>query len=817
MKTVSSAFKEAQKAPAAVSVRRVSYKRRYWVEASKAYAWESSWTVLPENEIVSVSPITGKLDTDKLNEFKISNVNLVLKNERRQWKAGKRGGYFGVTDTYPDGFEPYWTKFQIESGYEVAGVATYVPLFVGVATGFSTSAASDTIQVEVRGLEALLENANAEDISTLVTLENMGTGNGSNKDFTTIQPGVGIIKTVYLAGVPQKPGTAYSISQLNDPTKGAKISFTTAPASGAEVRITYRYWKQNQKIEDVVGDLLTAANIPLGNRSIDNVLFPNGVIQNFKIDTQGDWAAGTQTLVDVYRSPGDLTLDYIDPSNKRLYDDFSGGTTIDPKWNPTPNGTSQASATLTLSNINGYYGTVCSNQTISKGTWEFKLRINSGILWFFPMGGTAHYGGQYQESWLDNGYVLLISEMTSPNRIRITLLVTNSYPNSNTITSTDYSVTSLGQWHTFRFSRNPGGKMCIYVDNNLAISVQENTNTTSQKMMFSARTGSQDIQMSYIPEVLAIPGSWVSSSLDCLSTPSAWGNISASETKTGYGSISYSTSTSTDAISWDGYLSIGPGNQITSALKRYLKIKVDLVSGSTSSDDYSVQSITIPYTSSATLITMPTFSDNNVYQAIQKVGSFANYEWGFNESEVFFFRQKQVDKTIDETFDASTNLIEISSVTDGTDRVYSEVQATYGNYDVTVGDDGVTKNGPIAKYGKRRLTIDGGDILVGSDVDVATGTANFFYYSLNKPRAKMKVRTKLMEWLDLSDTVSVTFNDNIPARPWSLGDTSVNFGDKSLYFFGDADQTAKNMLCKVVGYRHDTENKISEFDLEEIL
>ena len=80
MKTVSTAFKDAQKAPAAVSMRRLSYKRRYWVEASKAYTWEAALTVLPENEIVSVSPITGKLDTDNLNEFKISNVNLVLKN-----------------------------------------------------------------------------------------------------------------------------------------------------------------------------------------------------------------------------------------------------------------------------------------------------------------------------------------------------------------------------------------------------------------------------------------------------------------------------------------------------------------------------------------------------------------------------------------------------------------------------------------------------------------------------------------------------------------------------------------------------------------
>lgn len=809
MKTVSTAFKEAQKSPATVSVRRISYKRRYWVQASNAYTWESSWTVLPENEVVSVSPITGKLDTDKLNEFKISNVNLVLKNDRRQWKAGKRGGYFGATTAYPDGFEPYWTKFKIESGYEVAGVATYVPLFVGVATGFSTSAASDTVQVNVQGLEALLQNANAEDVSILVSYENMGTGNGSNKDFTTVQPGVGIVKNVYLNGILKKPGTDYSISQMNEPTLGAKISFTTAPASGVVVMITYRYWKQNQKIEDVVGDLLTAAGISGGSRDITNVIFPTGVIQAHNITTQGDWNAGTKTLVDVNRTPGDLKVDFISTSNKVLLDNFN--SSLDPSWS-TYGSVSIVGNKLRVGDGSGVaYAFRTSTRNV--GYWEFK------VTWV---------SGSYDTFHNREAYMFLFGNTFSNYYLKF---FTNDsfggiYLHKDNLSAIGYcpNTFSAGTEFTIGIARNKDGTIKVYLGGVEKFSVTDTTYSTAYKIGFQATNGDGandnsiwDFEDLYIPSELSSGSSWVSPSLDCLSTPSAWGLLSKSQTTIGAGSISYSTRSSTDGSTWDGYVAIGAGNQINSALKRYVQVKVDLTSGTTASDDISVQSISLPYTSAATLITMPTFADKTVYQAMQQIGSFANYEWGFNEAEVFFFRPKQVDKTVDENLDGSINAIDVSSLSDGVERVYSEVQATYGNFDITVGDDGMAKDGPIARYGKRRLTIDGGDILLAPDTDVASGIALSFYDALKNPRQTMKVRTKLMEWLDLSDTVSLTFNDNIPARPWFFGDTSAYFGDQTLYFFGDADQTAKGMLCKVVGYRHDTENKTSEFDLEEII
>ena len=809
MKTVSTAFKDAQKTPASVSVRRVSYKRRYWVEASKAYTWEAAWTVLPENEIVSVSPITGKLDTDKLNEFKISNVNLVLKNERRQWKAGKRGGYFGVTDTYPNGFEPYWTKFKIESGYEVSGVATYVPLFVGVATGFSTSAASDTIQVEVQGLEALLINANAENVSTLVTLESMGTGNGSNKDFTTVQPGVGIIKEVSLNGIAKKMGTDYSISQLNEPTLGAKISFTTAPGSGVAVKITYRYWKQDVTMESLVKDLLTEAGIPSGNQNVDAVFLSQGVITQQIETTQADFNAGTYNKTEGSTTPGSIKLNY---QNTELLDSFADGDfTSNPAWTNIYSWTVESNKAKSTTQEMALY----TNCTRGYGEWKITFSNISAtpchLEFFFICNTVDANNNAYRK--LQDGYSMEYHYDGGGSDTYIQLWY------SHTSVGTTYK-DLVGYFHaaninpsTFEIVRQPSGLLEIFRNGTKLYSGSGYTHFPTSTYVGVLSHGSGYFTDVYIP-TSSISGQHTSRAINLGFPATSYGNLVPTYTLNA-GTITFESRTSSDGSSWNSWLPVN--FSISSTPLQYIQIRSTFTSLSPSTSSPVLDQYDFIYTSSSTTIKMANFTGDTVYSAIQKIGSFANYEWGFDESEDFFFRSKSVVVGNSEQFDSSTNLIDVSNVEDGIDRVYSEVKATYGEYSVTVGDDGFTKDGPVAKYGKRTLTIDGGDLLIAPDKDVATGVAGGFYSALKYPRMSMKAKTKLMEWLDLSDTVSLTFNDNIPARPWFFGDTSAYFGDTSLYFFGDADQTAKGMLCKVVGYRHDTENKISEFDLEEIL
>ena len=791
MKTVTTAFKEAQKSPVAVSVRRVSYKRRYWVESSHAYTWESSWTALPENEIVSVSPITGKLDTDKPNEFKISNVNLVLKNERRQWKAGKRGGYFGATTAYPDGFEPYWTKFKIESGYEVSGVATYVPLFVGVATGFSTAASSDTIQVETQGLEALLINANAENVSTLVALENMGSGNGSNKDFTTVHPGVGIINKVYLDGAEKKQGTDFTISQTDDPTLGAKITFTTAPSSGVSVFSTYRYWKQNSTVASLVSDLLTEAGIAPSIQNISQVVFGNVFPLN-ETNSFSDWALSTKTDTTTTIETDRLMIDASSGTFFNSLDTFSGALSGQWSGNPSPPNIAIVSGQLAISLNNGtagnYFG-YCQYEVSDRrfGPWEFKITLShTNITYSVKIDNlTIEY----------NGYSFVQSGVISPS----------------------FSWTADTSQHTIKIIYNTNNTYSFYFDGTLRFSSSSyNFGSTRQLQLKGYSTSSsRTISIDDLKGPLDfIQGSAITKTFDLASDPASYGVISWDGSAEA-GTISFESSSSTDGMAWDSWISVDGGGNIKSTPRRYIRFRVTL-SVYPYFNAY-IKSFSFFYMATSTFIKLAKFTDKTVYDAIQALGLFSNYEWGFKEDETFFFRSKDVNKTIDETLDSSRNLVDLSSMEFGYSNVYNEVGAEYGAYSVSVYAPEAQKASPIKRFGRKKYSVGDSDILIRDDADIASGIASGLLNRLSKLRRTCKVRTKLMEWLDLSDTVSLTFNDNIPARSWFFGDTSASFGDTTLYYFGDADQTAKNMLCKVVGYRHDTENKISEFDLEEIL
>ena len=219
MKGVSSAFKLALDKGSVKPVNEVSYKRRVWDAAAKTYGWETNWTVIAQSDVQQISSVTAALDSDQLNEFKVSNLTLTLKNNRNVWREDNPFGKFARDAASPNfPYNPYWTKFRVRVGVPLPDTTTeYATMFTGVATEF-TFQSGDMAQITVQGLESILIAANAEDVSTTVTEENAGTGNGSNKDFTTANPGVGIIDEVSLNGIEKQAGTDYDVSQLDEPT-----------------------------------------------------------------------------------------------------------------------------------------------------------------------------------------------------------------------------------------------------------------------------------------------------------------------------------------------------------------------------------------------------------------------------------------------------------------------------------------------------------------------------------------------------------------------------------------------------------------------
>lgn len=789
MKNVSAQYKTAQANPTAKAFRSIQYATRQWSGGSNKYVW-NAFVDLSESSVVSVGPITAKLDTDRLNEFKISNVDLTVLNKNNEWNP-RNGSIFSGTFV-----EPYWTKFRIYFGYKLEdGNVENTTMFVGVAVGFSVDAGGGTVKINIQGLEAILANANAELVSTLVSNETpSGTINSVNKDFVTLNPGVGIIENVQVNSVDNKPGTHYDITQLNEPTLGAKITFKAAPPTGQTVKVWYRYWKQDEKLEDLVVDLLTVADVETG-AEVQAVTFPGGVDDAHVIDSQSDFSQGTTTDGDLTRYAGDLRIKLDASSNYELLDSFSDGNyTSNPVWTGEGGGASYSVSSGRLY-INSTYdeGVIStpSNGAIV-GTWEYKFRVDY-INWGEPIdfnfaGETKFYNpiSPFGPQYISGNWVSFWSQNTSPGTFYLRL-----YLNNTLVQQVDVnSLISYGNTYTIKIISSPSGLVNVYLDGTLRLSGSAATSPTANYIGISTgRGGFAGDSQSYFDDIYrpknTLSATWTSQTFDMTATVSSFGTF-ISNVYTGAGTVIISTRTSTDGVTWDSWVDVA-GGVVGSVVKRYVQIKVVLTMPSTSRDEPFVSYLRLNYKKTVTTIKLANFTGKTCYQAIQSLGAFSNYEWGFNEKQKFFFRQKEVSSSPVLALDYSRNLIELSADDYGYNATYSEVQATFGDYDIILKDSGAY-NGPLKRYGRKRLTIDGGDLLISPDTDVASGIAAGLMATETEAKIKLSAKIKLTPWVDLSDTVSVDW-----------GTEYVGF------------------LCKVIGVRHDLEAMVTDLNLEQIV
>lgn len=831
MKSVSAAFKNAHASPSSVSLRRVSYKRRYWDQPTQKFIWEGSWTTLSESEVVSVSAITAKLDTDAVNEFKISNLTITLKNADRRWTSTNPFGLFGKDSASPvNGYEPYWTKFRVETGYVVSGVDTYVTMFVGVAVDFKTEGHSDTMQVDIQGLEALLQNSNAEDVSNLAENETpTGTVNGTNKDFVTIHPGVGIITNVTITGIKKLPGIDYSISDLDSPTLGAKITFSTAPTIGSIVKVSYRYWFQDVLIHNIVSDLIESAGIQSEDISTEAVYFPGTVTQSLTFNNYSSFSSGTLTGASITRVPDKIVIDFDDSTNNESLENFTDGDyTNSPTWTPggANNGWSISSGRLMWDLLG--YGIIDTPSSHVIGEWNFDIefRNDSGagggrnVIDIAFIATSGYFVNSYSQNYTYRGYRIGF-ETDNPG----TTTTMSLYLDSETA-STSVSVGSLTGIHTIKIIRLSDGKISVYFDGVLKIDSYASSSITANKIgiaVYSYISGTPYVvplhMKFYIDNIVSpknnLTGVWESQALD-LSSDVVGFNAMLNSLTHGSGDVSIETTSSTDGVSWGSWQYLAAGSIVQSTPLRYFKIRATLYKSSlTQGTEPSVNSLKLNYITTSVNIKIAKFTGKTVYEAIQSLGSFSNYEWGFTSDEKFFFRSKIVGIAVVEELSSSNNLIDVSSLRPGYDRVYSEVEAEYGSFrEIAIGIEAIPSS-VIGRFGKKRFSVSSSDILIDIDTNIASGIASNLLNYLSIPRRTCKVRTKLMEWIDLSDTVSVTFRDK-PVN-WWIGDTQVYLGQTDIYLHGPESNTLDGFVSKVVGYRHDTEGKTSEFDLEEIV
>ncbi len=805
MRTVSEAFKQEQRRESNIIIRTVQYKRRYWDQATNTYIWESSWTDVSESWISTISPINWQLDSERLNEFKVSNVAILLNNADGRFFFTNPFGFFGPDSASGNGYEPYWTKFRVRVGHLLPDdTEELVTIFTGVATEFTWESMQRTCQVTVQGLEATLINANAEDMATDISLENAGTGDGSDTEFTTLNPGVGGVTLVSVAGITQIEGEDYTLSQLNDATLGAKVTFTDPPDLGEVILITYFYWPQDVQFHEAVELLLDAAGVDASNQQVEPVAFSNSVLVSQNYTSTVDWDSGTKTNIDTVTEAGNLKIDFADDDFKvddNWLDSLSGWTQFTSSggsWGTT--GGVQVDHTIGGAGVSRR-GYIYRAQTHYAGVFQLDFKFDATSSQTIKFSFSGQSAGLVDSDYLD----ISISPA----------LGTLSFPSSGGGSATWTPDTN---WHTIKVVRYGDGTIKVYLDGTLKIT---NTSpvTTSSVFVYIEHGSSAGGQTAHFRNlyrpIATLTAEWVSPAIDLGATPTAWGTFDHEETEDG-ATITYETRSSTDGISWDAYVEISGANVPQSALKRYVQIRTSFSMSSDNNQDPFTQEVTISAATSSSAITLPAFTGMTVYEAIQAIGVFTNYEFGFDADENFFFRPKTVSSSVID-LEEGNFVINITGMTTGYERVFGGVRATYGDIVRLITDDALFRESPKARVSSKIFDIQAdSNIQISPSADIATGIAQGLFAELKRPRRRAKINVKFLPQFELSDVVTIRAIQATPAKRWWMGDNDVNMGDLDVFLHGEGEQIAFGMQAKIIGIRYDSQQARTELDVEEI-
>lgn len=277
MKTVSQGYKAAQASNLFYPVRKVELFRML----ADGSGWEAASTDVT-SEVVTLDRLSWKLDTDALNEFKTSNINIEFDNSNRQWDDGSPGRFAGY-------LRPR-SKIRISLGLTISGAPEIFPVFTGIIGDSIEDSAKPTAKINVFSMDQVLAQAISDNAGILVQNELLGHGDGVNNVFPLSRVAVGVIKQVRVNGIVVKQGDLWSSSGINNPAAPASVNFNDMPPlPGQEVRADYVAWKTNQKMEQVARDLVNS--VPQVQASeIDPVVFGSPIQEQILHTRYGDFS-----------------------------------------------------------------------------------------------------------------------------------------------------------------------------------------------------------------------------------------------------------------------------------------------------------------------------------------------------------------------------------------------------------------------------------------------------------------------------------------------------------------------------------------------
>lgn len=785
MQTTSAEFTAIMKdaVGAKFSRRRIRYKRRYW--NGSAFVYEAAFRELHEDDVVSVSPVSWRLDVRQQNKILASNVTLRLRNQDWRWLLENiTVGEFRPDAVAAIGYDDFKMEVKLDYGYLLAdGTVEYVTIFSGFATDFLFDSDALEAEIQVEGREHLLEHANAQEVHVSFANEPAvpATGNGTNARFKT-KLSVWEVSKVRVAGVDKVQGVDYKLENVNQGDAEAEIVFETAaiPTAGQAVDWTGSQWKRNKKVSELVADLCDEAGIGAGERVIIEPTFP-GATQFVEYGSQAQWDAAAKTGTNSVFKPGFLQL------GKNL--DNAGFETgaFAPAW-----GTSVTSGG--------------SADIIGPGSFEGTKHARLGV----GESGPATFSGK--------AAVMLTSSPTPPT----------SFPPFGAIfkelaDATDWSEETIVHTGGTRYLH-----FAVYdnTDHGLrAVITHQTALVAPQTITFRYKAESPfTIFPSYVflvddvrARVIAATGEAVTAEIDLLVTPEAFLPLVHSTNLNG-GTVAFETQTA--AISggpYSAFVATDGALVPQSPVNRFIKVKVKYTDNGALTDGPDTDFLRVRFLSSNLLIGHADFKGKTVLAAIQRLAEIANAEFGFRGSGNFFFRPKAVSPVAALSLDQGNFISKVRSLRRGYDFVQNLVTIAYGPY---YHEESVaTQSPPLAepnteqRFGRVLLAKAVNDLLFANNADFAQAMARNYFNDFSRPRRRWVVESRIIPPLELSDVLETAFYDSSLRKDSFFGDQQ----NPNPAFGTDFRNLLRATLGKTLGISFNTDDGTCSIELQEVL
>lgn len=810
---VSATFKAAWANKTSAEIRtRVLLKKRYF--NGSAFVLEADWTIIEERVgksggLIATGPLPHTLDSTDPNVFQITTVTLAFANERGQWIESQALPSLFAADAVSNiGYRLHKSLVQVQTGIRLPdGSIEWTERFTGYVSKARMTGRGAIAEVEVVNA-ANLQSADASLDSITVTLEDCipPVGDGTRVEFESTSTGVDRITDLQVTAGSLVQGSEWTVSNLNkvadaESNGRAKFKLAVAPAVGAPVKTSLVKWKQGETIEDLMDALCVLAGQT--DRQIDAVILPGNLSGSVIIDSEVEWASGTTlTGIDTSTFPGDII------NARVLYDDFESGTfalwttsgtmSVDSKYGSLRATNRNTSSGFTLS------GYIEASQTYAYGTWEFTIaqRLNNVPLDYFEVDFIRNASTRYTVG-------IFGGNMTS------LAFVKNGTPLAN--------VTLQGgrdTVRTIRIERDTDGTFRFYEDDVLVLTRVDNdilTSTTFRAYIVgtnSALEGAAWLDNVKLP-VLGI----YEKTFDLLSAPIAWGkllHVGVFETG-GPGDVVYKTAGSTVGIAgpFDAFSTIAVDGTVQSALKRYLKLRVEIPPAA----NRRISRIDILFQTNQVRVALANYGGLSVYDALEGLVDLFDGEMIFNGAGGLIIRGRDNPVTPVINLTQENAIIDVLDYDTGEGRVATVGRITYNGYtsEWDGADAGETPPTSEQEFGRIIISKDLSRFLLANNVDIGLARARLAFERNYRRKRRWRLRVWDVPWVEIADAVQFSYYDNPRQRQTIAGDPII-IGDDGYMAAGEAQNVlARDVVGKLLEYKPDPGERTAEALVEEIL